>query len=163
MLKEVLDEDEKLLWRRLPSATGYGRDVLVVRILGHVLLTLTSVGVALCIPAGRSVQIAVGAVFCVASNAPLLVWAATKRHVQRGGSEALYFVTDRRLGVVEPSGEFKQVPIAPGLEMNTVPAIVEFVYQGHVCVSFAGLKESEQRLVTTLVQHVLQRQQTPSP
>ena len=162
-LAGLLDEDEKLLWLRKPSGTGYGRGVLAVRLAGHVLLTLMSAGLALCIPAGTATRVLVGFLFCVASNAPLIAWAGIRKSARPGGGNHLYFVTDRRVGSVSESGEFRQVPLVPALEVNLVSATVEFALPAQTPIYFAGLSASEQRLVMALVNSALAAAQHERP
>jgi hypothetical protein len=154
-LAGLLDEDEKLLWLRKPSDSGHGGAVLAVRLVGHMLLTLMSVGLALSISTGATTRVVVGLLFCAASNAPLIAWAGMRKRARAGGGTYLYFVTDLRAGSVSESGEFRQVPLIPALEVSLVAATIEFALPDQGSIYFAGLSASEQRLVMELVKSAL--------
>ena len=154
-LQGLLDEDEKLLWRRLPSRAGCDGAVRAVQLLGHLLLTLMAVGLAVFVPARTAVKVLTGAIFCISANAPLFVWAFARRRRRLSASDSLYFVTNRRVGALSPSGEFRQIPLSAGLQVNLLPGMIEFVLHEQTSLSFTGLRDAELRLVAALAKNVL--------
>ena len=146
-----LDEGEDLLWVRLPRGSGWRGGLLAVQIVGHILLTATSVVFALSVPVRGALQILLGGILFVCTNAPLVGWAFYRWPQIHPRGDAVLFVTDRRVGSLRSSGEMRQAPVSPSLEVVNRAGVVEFRLEDQTRVSFGSLTPDEAALVETLV------------
>ncbi len=156
-LERLLESDERVLWIRRGSP--YARVRLAVQVLGHMLLTALSVVVGVSVSPRLQLQVLVGALFWVSSNAPLIIWSL-RRRLRRPRSEGdVFFVTDRRVGILSALGGMVQMPLGAGFAMKVSPETVEFGMPGQVPLNFDGLTGAQVQLVALIVGHLLEWQQ----
>lgn len=156
-LSEHLEEGEKLLWMRMPSGGRWKKGLLAVQCAGHLLLTAVSVLFALSFPAPWFLQVTLGVVLVLSTNAPLAVWSVYRLPKVGGSGDAILFVTDRRVGMLRRTGELRQAPICPGLETAVRAGVIEFRLGERTPVSFAGMSREEILLVTSVVDGMVQK------
>jgi len=162
-LSGKLEEGEKLLWVRMPSALRGHAGLLVTQIIGHVLLTGLSVFFAFLFPVSLALRIVLSIILIVVTNGPLVAWAFYRWPQIRGAGDAVFFVTDRRVGMVRETGEMRQAPICPGLRMTLRAGVIEFRLGEATPVSFGGLRRDEQLLVTVIVGGLVKKDGGESP
>jgi len=155
-LADLLEEGERVLWHSSPRGGELRRAILAIQITGHVFLTGVSVLFAASVPVTASWRVALAALLCLCTNAPLVAWAFYRWPKMRRGDAAL-FVTDRRVGLLRPSGELRQVPVSPRLGVSVRAGLIEFRIGEGAVVSFGGLREDEMRLVATLVEGLVRK------
>jgi hypothetical protein len=158
-LSERLQEGEKLLWMRMPSGGRWKKGLIGVQVTGHVLLSVVSVLFAMSFPGHWALQILLGVVLFVSTNAPLVVWSVYRLPKVGGSGDAILFVTDMRVGKLRRSGELRQAPICPGLQTAVRAGVVEFRLGERTPVSFAGMSREETLLVTSVVQGLVGKTQ----
>jgi len=156
-LQDALEEGERLLWERRPAGGELRRAVRAVQVAGHLLLTGVSVLLALSVPVGLGLRAALAAILCLATNAPLMAWAVYRWPKMRGSGDATFFVTDRRVGSLRASGEFRQLPVCRALTLTALPGTVQFRLGEGATVSFGGLSQDETRLVSILVRDLVKK------
>ena len=153
-LHERLEEGERPLWMRLPRGRLYRGGLRAVQICGHLLLTAVSVLFASVVYVPVPAKIVLGVILVAATNAPLVVWAVRRWPTVAGGGQSIYFVTDRRVGLLRPGGELCQVPICPELELDVRGGVMRFSVGDGTPVSFAGLGRNESGVVQLLVEQL---------
>lgn len=162
-IEERLDNGERLLWERQPGSERLVSGLRTIRIAGHILLTVISIMFAfLLIVAGSlrvSYGILLGILLIAATNAPLLVWAYYRLPALCGSGDAVFFLTDRRVGLLRPDGEIRQAPICPGLSVDVKldASLVEFSLGERTPVSFGGLRREEIFLVSSVAEGLIKK------
>lgn len=158
-LEEFLDEDERLLWKRLPGGRGLHGTLRIVQALGHISLTVISGLFAFYSPAPAAYRILLGLLLIGATNAPLLIWARFRLPRIGGSNDSLLFLTDRRVGLFRPNGEIRQAPICPGLgvSVNRQASIIEFSLGERTPVIFGGLNAEEILLVSSVIEGLIKK------
>jgi len=156
-LGDILEEGERVLWKRPPRGGAVRRALLAVRVVGHVLLSVVSVLFAAIAPLEAPLRVALGAVLVVATNAPLVAWTLYRwPSVSRRGNVTV-FVTDRRVGVLRPSGELRQAPICAGLRVLVRAGTIQFILRDRALVSVGGLGQDELVLLAALVERLVKK------
>lgn len=156
-LQDALEEGERVLWERRPGGGELRRAMRAVQIGGHVLLTGVSVLFALSVPVGLAFQAALAVILCASTNGPLVAWAIYRLPAVQGGGDAIFFVTDRRVGALRASRELRQLPICQALTLTTLPGTIQFKIGEGASVSFGGLSQDEARLVSLLVTDLVKK------
>jgi hypothetical protein len=75
----------------------------------------------------------------------------------QGRGDAIFFVTDRRVGALRASRELRQLPICQALTLTTLPGTIQFKIGEGASVSFGGLSQDEARLVSLLVTDLVKK------
>lgn len=158
-LSERLQDGEKLLWMRMPSGGTWKKILIGIQVVGHLMLTTVAVLFALSFPAHWALQTGVGIILVICTNAPLVAWSFYRLPKVEGAGDAIFFVTDRRIGKLRGSGELRQAPICPGLETNVRAGVLEFKLGERTPVSFGGLSREEALLVTSVVGGLVEKAQ----
>jgi hypothetical protein len=91
-----------------------------------------------------------------------VAWTLYKWPSLRPSSDAIYFLTERRAGLLRSSGELRQIPLQVGIRVMLFPSAITFKFGEEHQVTFAGLTAEETRLVEALVVAVLKRLQEDS-
>ncbi len=158
-LEEYLDEDERLLWKRPPGREGLRAGLRVIQICGHLVLVICSILFALLLPLPLLHTVVLGFLLITATNAPLVIWALYRLPELSGSGDSLFFMTDRRVGLLRPDGEFRQAPICPGLHVNVNvrASLIEFSLGERTPVSFGGLKKEEILLVSSVAEGLIKK------
>ncbi len=154
---DLLEEGERLLWRRIPRSGAYRKLGIAVLVLGHVAFVVLGIWLARSMGAARMARIILAIVFCLVLNVPLLIWELRRSLPRRGGARVVYFLTDGRVGLLMRSGELMQMPLVEGLSVKVAPGSIEFRLPEQIPICFAGLSEQEVRLVEALVRRLLSR------
>ncbi|MBS3764184.1 MAG: hypothetical protein KGZ25_12870 [Planctomycetes bacterium] len=156
-LTEKLEKGEKPLWLRLPRKGHWRAVFLVIQIFGHLLLTILSVLFAwFLLPLRMVFKILLGTVLVVTTNAPLVAWAIKRLPVYTRSGDSIFFVTDRRVGILRPTGELQQLPLSGELELSLKAGVLEFsLGESHLC--FAGLTEEEREIVMSLARGLVEK------
>ena len=118
-------------------------------------MTVVSAAVAASIQYPWRMQVLTGMVFWVSSNAPLVIWAVYRRRARHPASGDVFFVTDRRVGVLRQSGGITQMPVVAGLSVKISPDAVQFDVPGQVPLSFEGLTSKQVEMVGFIVDRLL--------
>jgi len=160
-LQDCLEEGEKLLWQKLPGAGEQKRSIIGILAVGHILLTAAAIffafSIVFVLPVDKGMKIALTALLCAAMNGPLVAWTLYKWPGLQRSSDATYFLTERRAGLLRSSGELRQIPLQLGIRMMLFPSAITFKFGEEHQVTFAGLTAEETRLVEALVTAVLKR------
>lgn len=156
-LGDYIGEDEKLIWVKMPSRHSWKKVLRGVQVTGHVLLTGVSVLFAVSFPLDLSLQIGLGVILVICTNAPLVAWAMYRLPRVGGSGDSICFITDQRVGQVRGSGELRQAPICPGLRTDVRAGILDFRLGERSPVSFSGLTRQEALLVTSVVDGLVQK------
>lgn len=156
-LDDCLDRDERLLWKRLPHGGRVRRYLRTVQIAGHAVLTLAAVLFVFYSPMPVMHRVAMGLLLAAVTNAPLIVWARCRLPAIGGGGDAIFFLTDRRVGTLRPGGEIRQAPICPGLSLNVKASVIEFSLGERTPVYFGGLSREEVLLVCSVVEGLIKK------
>ncbi len=157
-LEDYLDADEHLIWKRLPGRRRLTAGLRSIRIAGHAMLTVISVFFTVFLAAASLLSILhavlLGILLVAATNAPLIIWTRCRLPVLSGSGDAVFFLTDKRVGLMRPGGEIRQAPICPGLSMNirTEASIIEFSLGERTPVTFGGLSREEILLVISVTE-----------
>lgn len=160
-LREKLDKDEEIIWMRLPSRDKWGRMLGGIQIVGHALLTIVSIAFAYWTPVGLPLQILLGVILIAATNAPLVAWGSYRLPQIRGGGDSIYFITNKRVGMLRPGGELRQVPICPDLKMESKAGVFQLKLGGEGNpLSFGGLRRDELLLVSSVTEGLVKKART---
>ncbi len=154
-----LDEGERILWERNPGTGKSGKTLRWVQVGGHIFLTIVSLSFTIYLPLTTSLKVVLGVVLVITTNAPLFVWSLRRLPEYDKGGDAIFFLTDQRVGWLRPDGELRQAPICPGLKVNIKPnvGLVEFSLGERTPVSFGGLSKEEILLVSSVTEGLIQK------
>ncbi len=161
MLEDYLDQDERLLWKRLPGRGRLKAGLRSIQIGGHIVLSVISIAftvlMAFAAPLSIPHVILLGILLIAATNAPLVIWAVYRLPALSGSGDAVFFLTDKRVGLIRPGGEIQQAPICPGLNVNIKAgaSIIEFSLGERTPVTFGGLTKEEILLVSSVTEGLI--------
>ena len=161
-------EGERLLWRSSTARRRRRRELLAAQAIGHVSFTLITLGgMALYyeVPLGSvPLKLALGLGSCILLNLVLAVYCAVLRRKMGEQGRQTFFLTDKRVGIINADGGVRQLPLAAHPVVTWDESGADFRLPEHAPIRITGMSPSERQLVRHALENlsVLQSEQPPT-